>query len=62
MVLAALLQLMIAGVHAHNRYSGAIAMFVSSTAIAMSMLLVVANSSPFSGYYSVSSKVLQEIR
>ena len=61
-VLAVLLQFMIAGVHAHNRSSGAIAMFISATAIAMSILLIVANSSPFSGYYSVSSKVLQEIR
>lgn len=62
LVLAVLLQLMIAAVHAHNRYSGAIAMSISSTAIAMSMLLIVASSSPFNGYYSVSPKVIQEIR
>jgi hypothetical protein len=60
-ILAVLLQFMIAAVHAHNRHSGAIAMFISATAIAMSMLLIVANSSPFNGYYSVSPKVLQEI-
>jgi hypothetical protein len=62
LVLAMLLQFMIAGVHAHNRYSGAIAISVSATAIAMSMLLIFSNSSPFGGYYAVSSKVIQEIR